>query len=120
MPHIDDRQIDAYATGLLPEAVLAATEEHLLVCPECQLRLEQADEFIALFREAVQQPAPARARWRSLLTFGRPAAWAGAAAVAILAVAIPLQMRQGPAATIILRSLRGPEATIHATSRTPL
>src|ERR1700732_5266546 len=114
MQHIDDRQIDAYASGLLPEPLLADAEEHLLICPACQERLVQADEFAALFREAVQEPATSRAVWRRFWPLGRNAAWAGAVAVAVLGLLIPLQVREGPPSTVILRSLRGagPESTI--------
>jgi hypothetical protein len=120
MPHLDDRQIDEYSTGVLPEPLLAQAEEHLLACTECQQRLVQTDEFVALFREAVQEQAPARAGWRSWSPFGRTAAWVGAAAVVALAVVIPLQVREGPTATIMLQSLRGPESTVQTSSRTPL
>src|ERR1051325_4894793 len=106
MRHIDDIQLDAYASGMLAEPLLAETEEHLLICPECQERLVQADEFAVLFRQAVQEPAPARAGWRIF----RPA-WAGAltvATVAALAIVVaPLQLREGPPSTIELRSVRG-------------
>src|SRR5436190_24024393 len=108
MQHIDDIQLDSYASGLLAESLLSETEEHLLICPQCQERLVQADEFAALFRQAAQEPAPARAGWRIF----RPA-WAGAIAVAAVAiVAVPLQLREGPPSTIELRSVRGPETTI--------
>src|SRR5713101_5266782 len=120
MLHIDDRKLDAYASGQLPEPLLAEAEEHLLICPDCQQRLVQHDEFVALFREAVQQPAASRSRAWNLWPFGRTAAWAGALAVAILAVVLPLQFRERPASTIMLRSLRGPESTVKATSRQPL
>lgn len=120
MPHLDDRQIDAYSTGLLAEPLLAEAEEHLLACAECQQRLVQTDEFVALFRQAVQEPAAARAGRRSWWPFGRTAAWAGAAAVVVLAVVIPLQVREGPPATILLQSLRGPESTVQTSSHQPL
>jgi hypothetical protein len=120
MEHIDDRQMDAYTSGLLAEPLLAQAEEHLLVCYECQQRLVQADEFAALFREAVQQPAESRAGWRRFWTMGRTAAWAGAAMVAVLAVVVPLQVREGPPSTIVLRSLRGPKPTLGAASRKPM
>lgn len=119
MQHIDDRNMDAYASGRLPEPLVADAEEHLLICLECQERLVQADEFMALFRQAVQEPAASRVRWWSLRPFGRTAAWAGALAVAVLAVVVPLQVREGPPSTITLRSLRGPDS-LRAKSRTPL
>src|SRR5882724_5625288 len=116
MQHIDDVQLDSYASGLLSEPLLAETEEHLLICPQCQERLVQADEFAALFRQAVQEPAPSRAAWWNL----RPA-WAGAlAVVAIAAIVVPMQLREGPPSTIELRSVRGPESSVHAASRKPL
>ncbi|MGE5647003.1 MAG: anti-sigma factor family protein [Acidobacteriota bacterium] len=46
--------LDQYATGKLEdESCVAAVEEHLLVCHECQDRLAELDRFIATLRAAV-------------------------------------------------------------------
>src|SRR4051812_43137765 len=103
-PHIDERNLDAYAAGLLTEPLLSVAEEHLLICPDCQERLVRHDEFVALYRVAIQEPVATRAAWWKLSSFGRTAAWAGALAVAVLAVVVPLQVRDVAPTTIMLRS----------------
>ncbi len=119
--HADNEALERYSMGMLPEPDLARLEEHLLVCPECQGRLEETDEFIRTIRtvaprlraqpQAVQLP-----RWRRL--FAAPAfprlALAGALALLVLAFVVgrTWNLRQGgdlAPATIVLQLARGPE-----------
>ena len=51
--HVSDEQLDQYALKRLTEAEVAALEEHLLICPECQDRLQHTDDFIEALRTAV-------------------------------------------------------------------
>jgi anti-sigma factor RsiW len=122
MKHINDRNLEDYSSGLLPDARLAEVEEHLLVCPQCQQQLARADEFAVLFRETAPGVVPSRRWWRlgDLLTPSRPAMWAGAAAALVLAIVVPLQLRESPPATVLLHSLRGPESAAQAPGRRPL
>lgn len=50
MPHISEDILDQYALNKLPESEAAALEEHLLVCFDCQDRLQLTDDFIAALR----------------------------------------------------------------------
>lgn len=48
MEHISDDDLERYATQTFSESAFATTiEEHLLICPECQDRLQQMDEDLA-------------------------------------------------------------------------
>ena len=51
VPHISEDLLDQYALKRLPEAEVAALEEHLLICPECQDRLQLTDDFIEALRD---------------------------------------------------------------------
>jgi uncharacterized protein with PIN domain len=46
--HISEEDLEQYATQTFSESASAATlEEHLLICPECQDRLQKLDEDMA-------------------------------------------------------------------------
>jgi hypothetical protein len=114
--HIQEDVLDRYAMGTLEEESIAVVEEHMLECPLCQKRLAVADEFLTNFRAAATQ-----------LQLDRSAAqprriWAGAAAaVVLLAVLIskePGAVRFAPP-TVVMHSLRGPEASAHVDARRP-
>ena len=55
--HISDDLLDEYALKRLPEAEAAALEEHLLICPHCQERLQLTDDFIAALRATLASRA---------------------------------------------------------------
>ena len=111
-PHISDEHLDQYALGKLPEERLAGVEEHLLFCQACQFRLESADEFAKLFREAAVQPGVrSHPGWR-LFRSPRAAGWTLAAAAALatfFVVEAPFRRSLVPPATVYLQSLRGPD-----------
>lgn len=110
-PHINDDDLDLYALGKLPAESLPAAEEHLLACDACQSRLQQADEFTRLFREAATRPdARPSVNWARL--WRRPVVLAAASA-AMLTVLFVVSRRDGPPivpALVSMQSLRGPEA----------
>ncbi len=47
---ISEDLLAQYAIERLPEAEAAAMEEHLLICVECQDRLQLTDDFIEVLR----------------------------------------------------------------------
>lgn len=112
-PHISDELLDQYALGTLPEERVAGVEEHLLFCGPCQSRLDASDEFAMLFRAASVQPdARPQRSWRAFWN-SRAANWtvASAAMLAVLLlVAGPFRKPPMAPATVLMQSLRGPEA----------
>jgi predicted anti-sigma-YlaC factor YlaD len=121
--HINDELLDQYALGTLPGEQLAGLEEHLLFCEACQSRLDAAEEFEMLFREAaVQAGARSHHRWR-LSWNHRAVGWTGAALAAALAILLlvagPLHKSPMAPATVFLQSLRGPDAPAQVTTGRP-
>ena len=56
--HIGDDDLEEYATQTFSESVFAATlEEHLLICPECQDRLQKIDEDVAAAKRKASEKA---------------------------------------------------------------
>jgi hypothetical protein len=53
--HPDDRIVEAYALNRLEEPLLTAYEDHLLMCEECQKRLQQMDEYVDAMRRAARK-----------------------------------------------------------------
>ena len=52
--HISDEDLERYHLGMVKdEAELAALEEHLLACPECVTRAEQASDYADAMRAAI-------------------------------------------------------------------
>jgi hypothetical protein len=60
--HPSDEVLEQYSVGTLPEDAVEQFEEHLLVCPSCQDRLQAVDRYVRNVRSAVEQinaaPAP--------------------------------------------------------------
>jgi hypothetical protein len=119
-PHIDDDVLDQYASGSVRPELLAAIEEHLLSCPDCQTRLIAVDEFIGLFRAAATQPdARPRPLWQRLFK----ARWLGAAAVVaagLLLIFVGFRKPPISPATVFMQSLRGPEAVATVAAGKPV
>ena len=119
-PHIDDDVLDQYASQSLSPELLAAAEEHLLTCADCQTRLIAVDEFIGLFRAAATQPdARPQPLWQRLFH----ARWIGATAVvAAVFSLIFIELPKPPItpATVFMHSLRGPEAVVSITAGKPV
>ena len=118
--HGTDDQIDRYTLGTLPEAEVAAFEEHLLICDACREQTEIAQAFNIAIREALKQEAPAarsaasRKDWRAWLR--RPAFQMALALVLILA-AVSVYVGRGsrlpPLATLQLTATRGEMPSVH-------
>jgi hypothetical protein len=68
--HPSQEILEEYLFHRLPEALAAQVEEHLLICPNCQDTLAEADRFVSALRFAVTQPQPAAQAsrgWRTVL-----------------------------------------------------
>jgi hypothetical protein len=121
--HIQEDVLDRYAMGTLEEESIAVVEEHMLECPLCQNRLAGADEFLTNFRAAATQLQLDRSAAQPVRIWAHARVlWAGAAAaVVLLAVLIsrePDAVRFAPP-TVVMQSLRGPEAGAHVDARRP-
>jgi hypothetical protein len=54
MEHISDHDLERYHLGMVKdEAELAPLEEHLLWCPECVKRAEEAADYVDALRAAI-------------------------------------------------------------------
>ena len=59
--HLSDDILEMYSMGRLAEDQAAPIEDHLLVCPACQAKLTETDEFVQLIKKgAANPPAPRR------------------------------------------------------------
>lgn len=111
--HISEEDLESYSMNRLPEERMAAVEEHLLVCPECQDRLEETDSYIRAIRSAA-----VRSGGRDV-PFRRPRSWrvawvAAASAALLVAVVATRAPREAPApVAVVLEAVRGP-MTAHA------
>jgi hypothetical protein len=127
--HASDDALEQYVLGGLEEPEVAATEEHLLVCPTCQARLEETESFITAVRAAAgklrAEPPSAwgelRSRFSRLIAMPNPV-WATAAVAALVVCVlalVPLLPTHPPTPpfSVALESARGAEGW--AESRVP-
>ena len=57
--HITDSVLEDYSLDHLAEPELEIVEEHILICPTCQDRLQEIDDFVRAFRMAHEELAAA-------------------------------------------------------------
>jgi hypothetical protein len=114
--HITDDMVDRYAMDVLAGELLAEVEEHLLGCALCQHRVDEADEFLKVFRAAAVQPnarpVPKPPRKWPLGTIY----WGTAAAAATLLIVLtaPNRPERDLSPPVLeMQSLRGPETVPH-------
>jgi len=110
--------VEEYARGKLTGVELEQFEEHMLVCVHCQDQVAEADEYIAAMKAAagkLQKEKPIaiqaghRKRWPDWFGWLPTPVWAGALAVAVLAVAVwlPHQQEAGYDSEVTLQAMRG-------------
>lgn len=89
-PHVSEEALERYLMRRLTETEIAAVEEHLLVCSDCQFHAEQADEFMRLAKAALPQVMNELPVAHSRRPFALGYAWSGAVvcAAAMMALAI--------------------------------
>jgi hypothetical protein len=51
--HINEEMLERYSLKQLSEEELAPLEEHLLICPSCQTRLDEADQYVQTMKQAI-------------------------------------------------------------------
>lgn len=115
--HPSGEMLEMYTLSQLPTESCDMVEEHLLVCPPCQDRLTEVEQYIVAMKEAcraVPAPAPTLQKrtgiftnWIQMPAFG----WAvGAIAGVMLLTALPFPhgaQRSGPETEIHLTASRG-------------
>lgn len=132
--HAGEEILERYAMSTLPDVEVEPFEEHLLICPVCQRRLEEMDAYVLAAGTAaakLRQESPSA--WRNFaarLTLRRlPAPLWVAGAVVVLVSGIWFtgrwELSQSPVsspAVVLLRSGRGAHDTARsrAPSRQPL
>jgi hypothetical protein len=121
--HIGEDLLDQYAMGTLPAEESTKVEEHFLLCPFCQERLKETDQFLLLFRAAATQVVPRPTPvWRRPLLF-RNIAWAAAATAVLVSFIIltPQKLHNARVQPTMLQmqSLRGPNARARVASGQP-
>lgn len=55
--HLTEQVLEEWAFNRLPGRESAPLEEHLLVCPTCQDRLAEIDEYIIVMKAALLPPS---------------------------------------------------------------
>ncbi len=100
--------------GTLPGESIPMIEEHLLSCSACQSRLVEADRFVSHFRAAATQLDVRPASFWKRFANTQRLIWGSVAVVAaaftlFLTTSEPRRVTAQPA-TVLLQSLRGPEA----------
>ncbi|HEX8985083.1 MAG TPA: hypothetical protein VF767_06625 [Bryobacteraceae bacterium] len=130
--HTTEDQLEDYCLGRIPASELEGTEEHLLVCPDCQEHLRETDRYIRTMRAAIgvlasAPPRPARPWSQWFEWMGKPApatALAGLAAIALVWGVLPAlrERREAAPAVLTLEAMRGESSTLYvsAPERTPL
>ena len=94
---LTESQLEDYAFGRVQAEAVADVEEHLMVCSECQDRLQAEEEYIAAFRSAARS-AQRQVEWHK---------WVAAAACLVLAVGLWMPFRSVPVESVDLRAERG-------------
>jgi hypothetical protein len=130
--HVPEEMLEEYSRGKLPDAEAECLEEHLLICPECQDRLAELDDFVGATRQATarlqMEPSPGlEDNWRALVRWlGRPARMAAGVGLAVVLTGAVLAWRagqpHGPAISVYLQAVRGGEGLLsaHAPAGRPL
>jgi len=139
--HITDTALEDYSLDHLAEPELEIVEEHILICPTCQDRLTEVDDFVRAFRMAHEgleasesggggtrlvsfdaEPVfdPALPRYAPPPSwFQKPAVWAGLGFVLVAATVVPFwlsrrEAKSAPAMVVSLVAQRGASASAEA------
>ena len=118
--HALEEDLERYAMATLPEAEAEVLEEHLLICPLCQERLTESDEYLRAMRSAASKLRRRdSSSWRSRMELGWTAqaapklVWAAGAAISLILLLLASgywhRPRTGnsPPVAVVLQTLRG-------------
>jgi hypothetical protein len=129
--HVSEERLEEYCLGSVPATELESVENHLLVCPQCQDRLGETEQYVRTVRQAAAAVAASqleqRRRRRAMVErFLRPvpmtAAAAAVAALLLLAMILPpRKTRIERPVAVTLELTRGDESSsARAPARKPL
>ena len=115
--HISEELLEQYAFRRLTEPQSAPVEEHLLICPTCQDRLDEIENYIQVMKLAASRQRQ-KSRFSHLGGWPFPARL-GLAGLIVTAVAlvIPWRGRNMPASEVTLVASRGTSSTPVAEAR---
>lgn len=127
--HISEESLESYALGSLSEPLVTGLEEHLLICPACQDKLREFDDYVAAMRGAAarldREDESRKTFWTRIseaLTVRR-LTWALALmTLALVVLAVRLSLSPPPLIepfAMVLETSRGSQAQ-HAPARRPL
>ena len=119
--HVSDDNLELYALNRLEENDVPALEEHLMICHECQDRLDDTDQYIRAMKVATgalrQQRPGLLARFVEWIRFvPQPALAFGFAAV--IALLFIVRLPQASVETIDLSAMRDVASQAHVRSNT--
>ena len=112
--HPEEDHLERYIMKTCADQETEAIEKHLLNCEQCNSRLYEAEEWVALLKSAVPlgPSVPKRAPWRAAIQqfFARPAVLAGCAAMGVAMC------------TVLLRdpAVQEEQVDLHATRGAPV
>jgi hypothetical protein len=99
--HPSEEEWEGYALGRLSTESAEKLEEHLLGCPQCQVTLEHADDFVQAMRSAgpPTREASRLPSWLRLTVRPRLAALAMVAAIVLMLSVAAIWQKTSPAST---------------------
>ena len=109
--HLEAEEIESYSLQTTPESDVARFEEHLLVCTDCQKRVESSDVFIRAMQDASRDLRASKAPAARRFGIGMPLFALACAVVVLVAIGILFSRKTGEKNTpfaVSLSAIRGP------------
>jgi hypothetical protein len=106
--HLDAEEIESYSLQTTPESDAARVEEHLLICTDCQKRVESSDIFVRAMHDAAHELREEKVAARRGFRFSLPLfALAFALGLGAVIVFFPRHTGEIPPVAVTLSAMRG-------------
>lgn len=107
--HLEAEEIESYSLQTTPESDVARVEEHLLVCTDCQKRVESSDVFVRAMQDASRDLRAKKAPAARRFGVGMPLFALACAVVVLAAVSFLFPRHTGeiPPFAVSLSAIRG-------------